>query len=193
MVNNFLASFFTSTTRAEIFRILFDGRDNERYLREIEKLTFLKINSIQKEIKHLEELDLITSRIDGNRIYYAANAEHPIYLELVSIVKKTIGVYRELEILFEDSRIKCSFVFGSFAGGKENSTSDLDIVIIGDIGLRETSKLLANYQKVLGREINPHVFKEVDWKKRVKNKDHFVTSILKSNIEVIKGDIEKYR
>ena len=108
-------------------------------------------------------------------------------------MKKTVGILSELKTLFEDSRIKCSFVFGSFASNEEVAKSDLDLVIIGNIGLRETSKLLANYQSVLGREINPHVFKESEWKKRVKEKDHFVMSILKSNIEVIKGDIENYR
>ena len=54
-----LAELFTSSTRAEVMRILFDGMGHERYLREIEKMGQIGVNSIQKEIKHLLSMDLV--------------------------------------------------------------------------------------------------------------------------------------
>lgn len=54
-------------------RILFDGRAGEYYLREIEKMSDIRISSIQKEVKQLGQLNLITARKDRNRIYYQAN------------------------------------------------------------------------------------------------------------------------
>ena len=118
MLNNLLIDLITSSTRAEIMRILFDGSGKECYLREIEKLTKCQINSLQKEIKHLVSIDLINARKDGNRIYYSANIQHPIYLDLVSIVEKTVGLISILKNRLTDSKIKAAFVFGSIAKGQ---------------------------------------------------------------------------
>jgi predicted nucleotidyltransferase len=188
-----LAEFLTSMTRAEVLRVLFDGRLQEYYLRDIEKKVTVKINSLQKEIKHLLSIDLIKSRVDGNRIYYSANNEHPLYIDLVSIVNKTVGVEAQLKTRLKDSRIKCSFLFGSFAKNQEGAQSDIDLVVIGSIGMRAVTKLLSGLQEFLGREINPHVYSENEFKKRIKDKDHFVTSFLMTEKKILIGNLDEYR
>jgi predicted nucleotidyltransferase len=188
-----LAELFTSNTRAEIMRILFDGRGHERYLREIEKMGQVGVNSIQKEIKHLLSMDLVKSRKDGNRIYYKANIQHPIYLDLVSIVEKTVGIISELKTRLDDSRIICAFIFGSIAKNSEKAESDVDIVVIGEIGMRALAKLLSGLQEKIGREINPHIYTEAEFSKKIKEKDHFVTSVLKTELRPIIGNIDDYR
>jgi predicted nucleotidyltransferase len=188
-----LAEFLTSNTRADLLRILFDGRNNEHYLRDIEKLSSVNIQSIQKEVKHLTSLDLIKSRKDGNRIYYSANVTHPLYPDLVSIVEKTVGIVAQLIERLDDKRIEAAFLFGSFANGKEKSESDIDLIVIGELGMRALTKLISGIQEKIGREINPHIFTKEEFKKRIKEKDHFVTSILKEEIKFIKGDLDEYR
>lgn len=54
-------------------------------------------------------MDLVKSRKDGNRIYYKANTHHPIYLDLVSILEKTVGIVSELKVRLDDPRIRCAF------------------------------------------------------------------------------------
>ncbi len=188
-----LSQLLTSKTRAELLRLLFNGNEAEHYLRGLEKLTGIQVRSIQKEVKNLMELDLLKSRKDGNRIYYSANSHHPLYPDLVSIVEKTVGIVGLLGEKLEDSRIELAFVFGSIAKGKANSESDIDLVVIGDLGMRALTKLLSGLQEKLGREINPHIFSRAEFEKRIKNKDHFVTSILSEEIKVIKGRVDEYR
>ena len=48
-------------------------------------------------------------------------------------------------------------------------------------------------KKKFGREINPHIFSPEEFKKRVKEKDHFITNILKDSIKEIIGKIDEYR
>lgn len=188
-----LSKLLTSNTRAEVMRILFNGQNKEHYLRDLEKLSYIKVNSLQKEVKYLSSLDLLKMRKDGNRIYYSANTEHPLYPDLVSIVEKTVGVFSELKRVLDDSHIKCAFTFGSFAKGKEKASSDIDLIIIGDIGMRGASKLLSGPQEKFGREINPHVLSEDEFKKRIKNKDHFISNVINGEIKVIIGNINEYR
>lgn len=188
-----LSELLTSNTRAEVMRILFNGLGEEHYLRDLEKLSHVKVNSLQKEVKHLSSLGLLKARKDGNRIYYSANTEHPLYPDLVSIVEKTVGVLFKLKKSLSDPKIKCAFIFGSFAKGKEKAGSDIDLIIIGDIGMRGVSKLLSGIQEKIGREINPHVFTEEEFQKRIKDKEHFISSVMKEDIKVITGSVDEYR
>lgn len=188
-----LSELLTSKTRAEVMRILFDGSGEEHYLREMEKISHIQVNSLQKEVKHLASIDLIKARQDGNRIYYRANKEHPLYLDLVSIVEKTVGLGFILKSRLQDQRIKCAFIFGSIAKSNDKSSSDIDLIVIGDLGMRVLTKLLSGVQENVGREINPHIYTEEEFKKRIKLKDHFITSILKEQIKLIIGDVSDYR
>jgi hypothetical protein len=57
----------------------------------------------------------------------------------------------------------------------------------GDIGLRKVSGLLAAVGNRLGREINPHVKNPAEFGRRVRVKDHFVTSVLSAPKLFVKG------
>lgn len=188
-----LSEFLTSKTRAELLRLLFNGMGPEHYLRDIEKLTGISISSIQKEVKNLLSLDLIKARKDGNRVYYFANKTHPLYPDLISIVEKTVGIVGLLTEKLLDERVEIAFIFGSVARGNENSKSDIDLVIIGGIGMRALTKLLSGLQEKTGREINPHIFSRDEFQKRIEQKDHFVTSILKEELRIIKGNLDEYK
>lgn len=188
-----LTEILTSDTRAQLFGLLFSGAGKEYYLREIERITGKAIRSIQQEVKHLTDIDLIQSRRDGNRIYYKANKQHPLYPDLISIVEKTVGVFAQLKERLIDNRIECAFVFGSFALDKENSESDIDIIVIGNLGMRALTKLLSGLQEKIGREINPHIYSAEEFKQKVSSKDHFITSVINSENKVLIGELDDYK
>ena len=84
-------------------------------------------------------------------------------------------------------------MFGSFAKRKEKSKSDIDLIVIGNLGMRALTKLLSGLQEKICREVNPHIFSEEEFRVRIKMKDHFITSILKEEIKLITGNINEYR
>lgn len=188
-----LAELFTSETRAQIFRLLFDGKAKEFYVRELERESGKSIRSIQKEVKHLADIDLISSRRDGNRLYYKANLTHPLYPDLSSLVEKTVGVVGQIKIRLEDSQIESAFIFGSYAKGEEKAESDIDLIVIGDVKMRALSKLLSGLQESVGREINPHVYSPEEFSRRLNENDHFLTNVLKEKVKMVKGNLDEYR
>jgi len=80
---NFLSEILSSRVRAEFFRIFFGIYSNEYHLREIERKSGFAIGTVRQEAKKLE---LITKRADGNRTYYKANRNHPLFLTLHNLV-----------------------------------------------------------------------------------------------------------
>ncbi len=185
---NILTKILSSKARAEIFRILFGIDSNEYHLREIERRSGLAIDTIRKETINLETLGLIRRRNSGNRTYYIANKNHPLYETIHNLVLKTSGLSDILRQALSTNSIKIAFVFGSIATGEENADSDIDLFILGNISLRSLSKLLKEPSKKIGREINPHVMTLEEFIKRINEREHFVTSILELPKLMIKGN-----
>ena len=178
---NLLAEILSSKIRSEIFRMLFGVNAEALHMREIERRSGLSIGTIQQELKKLVRLDLIKERKDGNRLYYEANREHPIYPDIRNLVLKTVGLadfFREA--LKTNPNIRLAFVFGSIARHEEKDKSDVDLMIIGDIGMRQLTGLLSGVSGQIGREINPHILHIKEFLKRKSGKDHFLIHVLES-------------
>jgi len=175
-----LSEILSSNIRADIFRLLFGVTDSELHMREIERRSGYAIGTIQSELKKLLRLDLVIKRMDGNRTYYRANKNHPLFLDIQRLVLKTVGLVDILQNELKTSReILIAFVFGSIARQREMAESDVDLFVIGDLGLRKLVGLLSGLSDKIGREINPHVFTVKELKKRLAQKDHFITRVLK--------------
>ena len=177
-----LGELLSSRIRAEIFRNLFGiAPDSALYMREIERRTGFAIGTVQTELKKLQRLDIISRVRDGNRVYYRANTAHPVYPEIRSLVLKTSGLADVIvNALGNETGIRVALLFGSFARQEEKAGSDVDLMVVGEIGLRKLTGLLMDVSGKIGREINPHVFSEKEFVKRKRNQDHFLKQVLES-------------
>ena len=177
-----LAEILSSKIRAEIFRNLFGVNPKAAlHMREIERRTGFAIGTVQTELKKLERLDIISRLKDGNRVYYRANTAHPLYTTIRELVLKTNGLADVIKNALDNEKsIKVAFVFGSLARQEEKANSDVDLMVVGDIGLRKLTGLLIDVAGKIGREINPHIFSEKEFIKRKIGQDHFLNQVLES-------------
>ena len=178
---NRLAELLSSRARAEIFRLLFRGTGEELHVREIERRSGLNDSTLRQELRKLTRLDVVRSRRDSNRVYYRAKTENPLYPEIRNLVLKTSGLADILKSALADKRIRVAFVFGSVARGEEKAGSDVDLMVIGQLGLRDLSGLLSGVEEKIGREVNPYVLQEAEFRKRVRTKEHFVSQVMESS------------
>jgi hypothetical protein len=74
--------------RAEVLRLLFANRGRELYTRELARLSFLALRTVQDEVAKLEAANLIVSRSNGYQRFYRANPEHPLYSVLQQLVRR---------------------------------------------------------------------------------------------------------
>ena len=128
--------------------------------REIARRTGLSAGTITRELGKLAEAGLLKREKRGNQQLYSAATKGPIFAELASILRKTSGLADVLAqaLVPVAHKLRVAFVFGSVAQGRETAGSDIDVMLIGDLGFRQTIELLHPAQTVLGREINPKVF-----------------------------------
>ena len=62
---------------------------------------------------------------------------------------------------------------------RKRQASDVDLLVIGDVGFTEVARAIYSAQEVLGREINPKVYSKEEWNQMLKNKDAFIKEVLK--------------
>ena len=186
---NILPEILSSKVRAEVFRLLFGLNDDALHVRGIERRTGFAIGTIQTEMKKLHRLDLVLKKRDGNRLYYRANQNHPVFSEIQALVIKTVGLLDVLKsALADEKEIRVAFVFGSIARGSEKADSDIDLMVIGNIGLRTLTRLLRGLAEKLGREINPYILSSKEFNLRKSENEHFVTQVLKDSKLFIIGE-----
>jgi predicted nucleotidyltransferase len=176
-----LSEILSSKVRAEVFRLLFGMNDTPLHVREIERRSGFAIGTIQTEMKKLYKLNLVLKNRDGNRLYYRANRQHPIYSDIHSLVIKTVGLIDVLKkVLAGEKAIRTAFIFGSSAEGSEKADSDIDLMVIGEIGLRALSSLLKGLAEEFGREINPYVLSPKEFSQRKSETERFISKVLVS-------------
>jgi uncharacterized protein len=173
-----LAELVSSRVRAEVFRLLFGLDAGELHVREIARRSGFAYATVRQELASLARLGLVEARKSGNRTYYHANRAHPLYPDIRSIVLKTAGLGDLLRQRLGDSGILIAFVFGSVATAAEKPHSDVDLMVIGGISLRQLGKLLSGIGIDLGREVNPHVLTVEEFSSRKRARDHFLTTVL---------------
>lgn len=172
-----LADILSNRARAEIFRLLFSGRSAQLHNREIVRRSGMSESAVRRELGKLTKLDLLKRRKDGNRVYYGANCDHPLYPEIHGLALKTAGLVDVLRSALEGSDIRVAFVFGSIARGTEKAGSDVDLMVIGNLGLRKLTELLTGVDNTIDREVNPHVLTVKEYKKRLAREDHFLKRV----------------
>jgi predicted nucleotidyltransferase len=146
--------------RRRVLGLLLLRPDEALHGREIARRTGLPAGTITRELGKLAEVGLLKREKRGNQQVYSADTNGPIYTELASILRKTSGLADVLVQALAPAahQLRVAFVFGSVAQGRETAGSDIDVMLIGDLGFRQAVELLHPTQAVLGREVNPKVF-----------------------------------
>jgi predicted nucleotidyltransferase len=184
-----LLELFTSKLRVEILALFFSRSEEAFYLGEIVKLTGEDRGNISRELRNLESIGLLVSRIEGNLKYYSLNRKYLLYDELRSIIQKTRGATGTLrETLSRAKNIDYAFIYGSIASGTETVRSDIDLMVIGEISLESLLRLMKGPEKTLGREINPSLYSLKEYKRRMKRKDPFIVRVMDEPRIMLIGD-----
>lgn len=182
---------FASQTLARLLSVLLVRSGATFYQRELAEAAGARLYAVQRELTRLEKAKLVVRAPRGNRVYYRVNREHPAFEDLKRAVVKTIGLGDALRAALAPlaGRAGLAFIYGSFARGEETPGSDIDLLLVGNLSLREASAVLGPVGRSLGREFNPAVYPPGEFRKKAKENHPFIAEVLKGEkIYLIGGD-----
>jgi len=160
------------------------------YLSELAEFLHTRPSSLQRELSSLADTGILQRRKDGRRTYFKAEMQSPIFRELRSIFEKTTGLVPTLRVALRPfaNKIVCAFVYGSIARREERATSDVDLMVVGNVGVGDLAPALRKAEKRLGREVNVTNYSADEFRKKVAEGEHFLTTVLKGSLQFVKGE-----
>lgn len=184
-----LAALFP-TLRGDVLAATFSQPEKWWYLSELAQFVGTSPSSLQRELKALVDGGILETRREGTRAYFKANTQSPVFPELRGLIDKTAGVVPTLQEVLRplDRRISCAFVYGSVARGDEHAASDIDLMVVGDVGLADLTPALRKAEGRLGREVNATSYSAAEFRKKAAGKDHFLSEVLRGRKLFVKGD-----
>jgi predicted nucleotidyltransferase len=167
-----------STTRKRLLAYYFTNPTARHHLRDLAQRLGVDPSNLSKELAHLEREGLFRSELSGRQKYFQLNREYSLYNEVRSIVAKTIGV---VPLLSQSLRtldgVKEAYLFGSFASSQQISSSDIDVLVIGQPNEEQLAQTAQKLERQLGREINYTVLTPNEFKQRRARKDTFLENV----------------
>ena len=156
-------------TRQAILTAMLVRPDRSWYLADLARHLRLRPSSLQRELAALVEAGILQRRRDGNRVYFQPDTDCPFMPELRGLILKTAGLVDVLREALAPlaKRIRWAFVYGSVARGDEQSDSDVDLMVIGEVGLADLAPLLSRARQGLAREVNPTVYSPAEFARKL--------------------------
>ncbi|OGA95816.1 MAG: DNA polymerase subunit beta [Burkholderiales bacterium RIFCSPHIGHO2_12_FULL_61_11] len=173
-----LTDILFGTYRKKVLSLLLLHPDTDYHVRELARQTHTAAGTLHKELARLASAGLLLRKQQGNQVRYQANQQCPVFPELAGLLRKTTGAAEILTTALTPLQPPLALIFGSVASGTETASSDVDVLVIADLGFADVVRATHPAQAELGREINPVVYSAQEFKRRVQMQDAFVQDLL---------------
>ena len=178
-------------TRQAVLATVYMNPAREWYLSDLARHLKVQPSSLQRELANLVGGGILRKRVDGNRAYYSAETMGPIFDDLYGLILRTAGLR---DVLVESlrpfrKRIVVAFVYGSLARQEERATSDIDLMVIGDVGLAGLAATIKHAEATLLRPVNPSIYKPREIAEKLALGHHFLQTVMSQDkIFVVGGE-----
>ena len=153
-----IETLISSKTRIKLLLKFFLNSNTRAYLRHLEGEFGESTNAIRVELNKFEQAGMLTSEMQGNKKFFKANPEHPLYNEIHSIVRKYIGLDRIVEHVIQYlGNLERVYLTGDFARGLNSDL--IDLILIGEnIDRSYLALLVGKAEEVINRKIRYAIY-----------------------------------
>ncbi len=197
-----IEGFFGSKTRVKILRQFLLNVEDKYYLRQLARDLSLQVNSVRRELKHLESCGLLVSAnlnnstlskiksnddedklpaksVSSDKKYYEVNKEFILFPEIRALILKsqTLVGQNFLNELQEICSPKLLILTGVFVAQKNLPT---DMLLVANVPRVKLLELIKKLEAELGKEINYTLMDENEFRYRQEIVDVFLNKVLES-------------
>lgn len=152
-----IESLISSKTRVKLLLKFFLNEGTRGYLRGLESEFGESSNAIRLELNRLVAAGLLSSEAEGNKRYFQANRQHPLYDNIHEIVRKHIGLDSVVETIASQlGNLEQVFVAGSFSRGLDSGI--IDLVLVGEVDRAYLIKLIDRAEDIIERKVRYVVY-----------------------------------
>lgn len=149
--------------------------------------------TVDRELRRLEASGLVAMERVGRTRLFRAPADSPIFEPLRLLLERTFGVEEQLrEHLGGRHDVEAAAIFGSWARGEPRPSSDVDVLVVGGASHEELEDELRPVGESIGREVNLVVFPRDELRRRWREGNGFLRTVLGGPLVAIIGDVRTH-
>lgn len=164
--------------------------DAEHSVNELVRLSGGGWGGVEREVARLVAAGVLSERRLGNQRRVRANPDSPVYPELRALADKLLGIPEILRRALAPfaRRIRRAFVFGSYAKGTDRSSSDIDLLVVGDCGYTALAGRMAEVERRIGRTVSIRLYSPREFEALEAARDPFIASVLRGPLVEIQPE-----
>jgi len=170
-----LSELFTSKTRIRLLIKLFLNADLACYLRELATEFKVAPSTLKAELDSLSQAGYLQKEQNGRSTLFRANTEHPLFPEIHSIVRKSLGIDKVVDQVRENlGQVEEVYILDDYAQGRDSGI--IDLLIVGDIVQEKLNRYVEITENKIKRKVRTLVESSEGFAKRKKlyfNRPHW--------------------
>jgi hypothetical protein len=160
-----IETLISSKTRIKLLLKFFLNSNTSAYLRSLESEFGDSSNGIRLELNRFEKAGMLSSFYKGNKKYFQANKNHPLYEEVNRIVLKYVGFDKIIEdVVIKLGVVEKVFVVGKFSKGIDSQI--IDLLLIGRINKERLIRLIEKVEAIIKRKVRYVIYEQegkINW------------------------------
>jgi hypothetical protein len=167
--------------------------DEQYHVRAIVRAVDAEINAVRRELKRLEDVDLLTNRRSSNRLYYRVNTSNPYYPDLLSLISKDLDLAKNIMGSAKQlGDVKFAMLSTDFVRGRESTVLDVDLFFVGKPDVSFLKSIIEHAEEKMGKEINYSVMTLEEFNHRKRSNDQFINRVLTQGRTMLIGDESRF-
>jgi len=170
-----IETLISSKTRIKLLLKFFLNSNTQGYLRGLESEFKESSNAIRVELNRFSDAGMLTSSQKGNKKFFKANTQHPLFQEVHNLLLKYVGIDKIIENIIERlGDVDRVFLTGEFAKGIDSPI--IDLLIIGEVDKKYLIQLIEKSETLVKKKIRYMSFSSKEWKayKKQLNENHIL-------------------
>ncbi len=163
-----LAPLLRSDAQGLLLAALYLDPEREFTLTELANFSKTSVASVMREVDRLVEAEYLLERRVGRSRLVKVNEDHRLIKAVQKLVLYSYGPQVVIHRLLQGvAGISQAFIFGSWAkrlnGQAGPDPSDVDVALVGTLGMRETTEIASRATELCGREVNVMTVSSEEW------------------------------
>jgi predicted nucleotidyltransferase len=182
---------FGGGERFKALRYLFEHADEEFGSRELAAAAHTDRGNTHRWLKRWQDVGLVVQGHESATSFRAS--PDPALVPLVTLFRQSSELAADLRAsLAKLDGVEAAAIFGSYARHEEKVSSDVDVLVVGDVSELKTNAVLKPLARKYGRPFNASVFLPAEFRKLVAERDSFAMDVMAHPLVLLKGDIHAF-
>lgn len=162
-----IETLISSKMRIKLLLKFFLNSNSRSYLRGLESEFGDSTNSICLELNRFEKAGMLKTCTEGNKKYFQANTNHPLFNDIHNILIKYIGFDTIIDTVTDRlGEIMDVYLVGQLSKGLDNPV--IDLIFTGDIDENYLMLLIRKAETLIDRKIRYIIYRldeipTIDW------------------------------